>query len=162
MKFSRVTDWLRGPHREWAEAMEAEMAHITDPAERARFARGCWLVAFRPHLMAAAGLLSLAPFAIANWIIVHHVEPWFTWIRPGIHTSALEYALIAALLLLMPAGAVAAVSPMLPGTAARGRWAIYPMNGVVAVLLMAIFLALAWGLGSDIYACDVLRIPNCD
>jgi hypothetical protein len=36
------------------------------------------------------------------------------------------------------------------------------VNGVVAALLLAAFAMLSVGLGSDIYRCDVLQIPNCD
>jgi hypothetical protein len=36
------------------------------------------------------------------------------------------------------------------------------VNGLVAALLVIAFGALVVGLGSDIYRCDVLKVPNCD
>jgi hypothetical protein len=56
---------------------------------------------------------------------------------------------------------VIALRPVVhPGAAGQRRFLL--LNGLLAALLVALFAALAVGLGSDIYTCDVLQIPNCD
>ena len=42
-----------------------------------------------------------------------------------------------------------------------GRRTIYLLNGIIAALLLVAFAMLSIGLGSGIYRCDVLQIPNC-
>jgi hypothetical protein len=64
-------------------------------------------------------------------------------------------------LLLLPAGALIAMRPMTakgPG----GVRGFHIVNTAVAAVLLLAFAALAFGLGSDIYACDILQAPNCD
>jgi hypothetical protein len=45
---------------------------------------------------------------------------------------------------------------------ADGRRKFYVVNGVVSALLFVVFATLAIALGSEIYRCDLLQIPNCD
>jgi hypothetical protein len=114
-----------------------------------------------PRSAAVIGLLLTLPLAILNAIVGNRIEPFFSFIRPGIHTSPGEYVLLFAVLLLLPLGALIALRPMLiRGTDGVRRFCL--MNGAVAALLLAAFVAISIGLGSDIYRCDVLRIPNCD
>ena len=114
-----------------------------------------------PRSAALAGLLFVLPFAVLNAIVGNRVEPFFSLIRPGIHTSPLEYVLLAAALLLLPIGAFVALRPALQ-KGADGKRRFYLVNGAAAVLLLVGFTAISIGLGSDIYRCDVLQIPNCD
>lgn len=112
-------------------------------------------------MSALAGMSLLLPFALANAIVANRWEPFFSLIRPGLHTSPQEYVLLAVVLLLLPAGAMIALRPMMakePG----GARSFYLINGVVAAVLLLAFIALAAGLGSDIYACDIMQVPNCD
>lgn len=114
-----------------------------------------------PTLAAISGSLFLLPFLTANAIVGNRIEPFFSLIRPGIHTSPREYVLLAVVLLLIPMGAFLAARPMLyPGKGARLRF--YAVNAVLAALLCAIFVFVVVGLGSEIYRCDVLGVPNCD
>jgi hypothetical protein len=114
-----------------------------------------------PKLAALIGFLFILPFVVMNAIVGNRIEPFFSFIRPGIHTSPLEYVLLPVLLLLILAGSFIAARPMLlPG--ADGRRKFYAVNGVVSALLFVVFAVLAVALASEIYRCDILRIPNCD
>lgn len=115
----------------------------------------------RPRLAAVAGLSLLIPFLAANAVVANRIEPLFTLIRPGLHTSAREYAVLAVVLLLMPAGAMVAMLPSVwrDGT---GRRRLYVVNCAVAVVLVAIFAVITSALGQEIYACEYLKVPNCD
>lgn len=114
-----------------------------------------------PRSAAALGILLALPFVILNAIVANRVEPFFSIIRPGVHTSSVEYALLALALGLIPTGAFIAVRPVLR-KASDGTRSIYLLNGVVAAVLLLMFAALAIGLGWDIYRCDFLKVPNCD
>jgi len=110
---------------------------------------------------ALIGGLFMAPFVAANAMMGHRIEPFFSFIRPGLQTSPLEYALLGLVLGCLPAGAFIAARPLLARHAA-GRRRFYLLNAVVAALMVVVFVLLAAGLGADIYRCEVLRIPNCD
>jgi hypothetical protein len=118
---------------------------------------------FRTHPTSAAfvGCLFILPFIVLNAIVGNRVEPFFSLIRPGSHTSPREYALLFIVLILIPIGAFIALRPMLRRQSDGSR-SFHLLNGVLAALLIAVFAAVSIGLGEDIYRCDVLRIPNCD
>jgi hypothetical protein len=117
--------------------------------------------AHRPATAALSGFLFLLPFAALNAVVANRVEPVFSLIRPGLHTSPREYVLLAAVLLLLPAGAIWALRPTLRRDA-HGRRHFYLMNAMSAGLLLLVFTVLAVALGDEIYRCDVLGNPNCD
>ncbi|HET7771741.1 MAG TPA: hypothetical protein VFN74_23410 [Chloroflexota bacterium] len=96
-----------------------------------------------------------------NAIVGGRIERFFSLIRPGPHTSASEYVLLFAVLLLLPVGALIAARP-LTERGPTGMRPIHALNGAVAVLLTIGFAAISLGLGTEIYRCDVLQIPNCD
>jgi hypothetical protein len=109
---------------------------------------------------ALTGLAFALPFLVLNAIVGGRVEPFFSLLRPGVHTGPLEYPLLAVVLLL-PAGAVVALRPALQAGADGHR--SYPLaNMLIAALLVAAFLLIGFVLGQEIYRCDVLGIPNCD
>ena len=115
----------------------------------------------RPSIAAFTGSLFVLPFLAANAIVGGRIEPLFSLIRPGVHTSAREYVLLAVVLSLIPVGAFIAARPMFHSSI-DGHRRFYPVNAVVAGLMCVMFVAVSFGLGSDIYRCDVLGIPNCD
>ncbi len=115
----------------------------------------------RPAFAAVTGGLLLLPFLVANAIVGNRIEPFFSLIRPGLHTSPREYVLLFIVLLLILVGAVVAARPMLQ-RGDDGRRRFYPVNAALAALLALVFVVLAVALGTDIYRCDVLGIPNCD
>jgi hypothetical protein len=114
-----------------------------------------------PIVSALMGASLTVPFLALNAIIGNRTEPFFSLIRPGTDTSALEHVLLAVVLLCLPAGAFVVVRPMRGAQRARHR-SSYLVNGLLAALILAVFLWLSIGLGSDINRCDVLQIPNCD
>lgn len=114
-----------------------------------------------PKLATLFGLFFIAPFVILNTIVASRIEPFFSLIRPGIHTGPYEYPLLFFVLLLIPVGSFIAVRPILQ-KGAEGKRKFYLVNVILSVLLLVVFVLLSVGLGSDIYRCDVLQIPNCD
>lgn len=112
-------------------------------------------------LVAILGFLFILPFLLLNLVVVFRLQPLFSLIRPGIHTSTLEYILLVTSILVMPLGALIAFSPMLK-TNINNQRNFYIFNSVVVAVLLVIFLVLAGVLGQEIYQCDVLQIPNCD
>lgn len=183
MILERAVKWMPAARREWAEAMMAELEHVEGRTERFRFALGClWVALFppggpgrvlamahgpsglfskRPRMAAWTGLLFALPFWLLNLVVVKRLEPVFSWIRPGPHTSAQEYWALAVVLLLMPAGALIAMLPSLALESNRQR-RFYAVNCTIAVLLFIIFGVIATALGSEIYYCEYLQVPNCD
>lgn len=115
----------------------------------------------RHQTAAFRGLLLLLPFLILNAIVANRIQPFFSWIRPGPHTSLQEVVLLGLVLLLLPAGAWVALRPIWNNSGRMQRH-VYVANLAVAALLIIAFSALSLGLGSEIYACEVLRVPNCD
>jgi hypothetical protein len=114
-----------------------------------------------PKLAALIGGLFTMPFVAANAIVGNRIEPFFSFIRPGPHTSAFEYVLLVAVLGCLPVGAFIAARPLF-GRAADPKWGAYALNGLVAAVMIVLFVWLSVGLATEIYRCDVLNIPNCD
>lgn len=114
-----------------------------------------------PKSAALIGLLFIAPFVILNAIVGNRIEPFFSLIRPGIHTGPYEYILLFIVLLLIPIGSFISIRPIFQ-KGAEGKRNFYLVNAIFAALLLIVFVMLFVGLGSEIYRCDVLQIPNCD
>lgn len=179
----RIVRWMPGDRAEWGAAMIAELDEVEACADRWRFALGCMTVALhpprrekevlamangltqrcsaRPGTAALLGALCVVPFVLANAIVANSIEPFFSMIRPNAHTSAREYVLLAVVLLVMPVGAYVALRPSLLRSR-DGKRRFLLLNAVVALLLVSGFVVVSIALGSEIYACDVLQIPNCD
>ena len=118
-------------------------------------------IATNPKSAALVGFLLILPFLFLNMVVARRMEPLFSLIRPGLHTSPHEYVLLAFVLLLIPVGAFIAIRPMLQ-RGSDGKRKFYLANGILAAILLLVFVLLSVGLGSEIYRCDVLQIPNCD
>ena len=114
-----------------------------------------------PKSAALVGLLFIAPFVLLNAIVGNRIEPFFSLIRPGIHTSTFEYILLFIVLFLIPVGSFIAIRPIFQ-RGAEGKRKFHLVNAVLAALLLIVFVMLFVGLGSEIYRCDVLQIPSCD
>lgn len=117
-------------------------------------------LAARPWLAALIGASAMLPLVALNTVVVYRLDPWFSIIRPGVHTGPFEFPILIAAILLLPLGAVVSLSPLWGIAAGRRRFPV--VNIVVALALVAAFVALAIGFGSDIVRCDVLQIRNCD
>ncbi|HET9588805.1 MAG TPA: hypothetical protein VFO91_08455 [Anaerolineales bacterium] len=114
-----------------------------------------------PKLAALVGLFFIVPFALLNAIVGNRIEPFFSLIRPAIHTGPHEYLVLFIVLLLIPVGSYIALQPILH-RGAEGRRRFYPVSVLLAAVLLMVFVTLSAALGSEIYRCDVLQIPNCD
>ncbi len=114
-----------------------------------------------PKSAALISLLSVVPLVALNKIVGDRIEPFFSFIRPGIHTSPIEYVLLPIVLFLLPVGAFIAIRPMLRKGADVKR-KLYPVNCILATLLLILFVLISVALGSEIYRCDILQTPNCD
>ena len=114
-----------------------------------------------PKTAALLGGLCVLPFVAANTIVANRIEPLFSFIRPGPHTSAFEYVLLAGVLGFIAVGAFITVRPLFD-QGARPWPRIYMLNGALGALMLVVFVILSIALGSEIYRCDVLGIPNCD
>jgi hypothetical protein len=114
-----------------------------------------------PGLAALIGFLCSMPFIVMNALVGNQVEPFLSFIRPNGHTSTFEYGLLAFVLLLLPLGAFITLRPMLQKQRDEKR-KLYVFNIILALVLFAGFSMISMSLGSDIYRCDVLQIPNCD
>lgn len=114
-----------------------------------------------PKSSALIGGLLMVPFVAANSIVGNRIEPFFSFIRPGLHTSAFEYMLLFVVIGCLPVGAFIAARPIFE-RGADGKRRIYLLNGILAAFMLVVFVMLSAGLGADIYRCDVLQIPNCD
>jgi hypothetical protein len=86
-------------------------------------------------------------------------RPFFSLIRPGVHTDPLEYPLLALVLLLLPVGAIVALEPALRGDS-NGRRSYPIANMLVAFLLVAAFTLLAVVLGQEILPLRHPRHPQ--
>lgn len=178
-----ATRWMPEERSEWRAAMESELTQIKDPLERWRFALGGTRAAMftpgrsnrilalvsgakstldnHPSAEALIGLLFILPFGILNAIVAGRVEPFFSFIRPGPHTSTLESILLPAVLLLLPLGAYCAMRPLLRSDSG-GRRRFYLLNAAIAALMLIVFAVLTAALGAEIYACEVMQVSNCD
>ena len=110
---------------------------------------------------AAAGLALALPFVALNTVVALRLEPFFSIVRPGVHTGPLEIPLLVVALLLMPLGAVVALRPLW-AVDADGRRSVPVVNVLAALVLVAAFLTIGGALGEEIVRCDVLRVPRCD
>jgi len=109
-----------------------------------------------PGIAAAAGLACLAPLLAMNAVVSLRLEPYLTWLRPDTHSNPREWTLIVIALLLMPLGAFLAARPL--WTQRRFFW----LNASLALALVVLFSLLSFGIGEEVYRCEVLGIPNCD
>ena len=110
---------------------------------------------------ALISVLFLLPLLGLNAIVANRIQPFFSIIRPAGGTSPAEYVLLAFALLVLPIGAGVALWPAFVRPAHKTR-GVPLVNGVIAAVLIAVFVAVAAGWASDIYRCDILRVPNCD
>jgi len=120
------------------------------------------LKTINPKLAALVGFLFVLPFLVMNTIVGSKIEPFYSFLRPQGPQPVGEYALLFTSLLLLPLiGAFVALRPMLQ-KGADGKRKLYLLNIIIATILLVFSITLFIGLGTEIYRCDVLHIPNCD
>lgn len=73
-----------------------------------------------PGVAALLGALCVLPFVVANAIVANRIEPFFSFIRAGPHTSAVEVLVLAIVVARLPLGAFVAARPLLARSASVG------------------------------------------
>jgi hypothetical protein len=101
------------------------------------------------------GIIFALPFFILNALVVSGA-PVLKMIRPYIETTGFEQILILVLLALVFIGGVISLYPVIKDR----RFMV--ANILVAVLFVGFSIMAGYGLGKDVYHCDILQIPNCD
>jgi hypothetical protein len=113
---------------------------------------GMWISGRNLYL----GLALALPFLIANVLVVMKSELFLALLRPFGATTSYEQILVLALIALVGVGGLVALFPIVK------ERRLYVVNAVVGIALLAFALFAGYGLGVDVYHCDVLKIPNCD
>ena len=114
-----------------------------------------------PTASAILGASFVLPFFAANAVVANRIEPLFSFIRPGAHTSSFELVLLGVVLACIPVGAFSAARPLFDRSADRPM-RTYLLNGTISAVMVAMFVVVTAALGQEIYRCDVLGIANCD
>lgn len=114
-----------------------------------------------PNRSALTGFLLVLPLIVLNFIVALRLEPIYSFLGSINFISASPW-LPALLLLLFPIAFFVTIRPMLHKDNTCGYHRFYPLNVALGALILAATIFLWNGLGQDIIACDVLKIPNCD
>lgn len=101
------------------------------------------------------GIVFAVPFFALNALVVTGA-PVIELLRLEGHTTVYEQYLILGLLFLVLVGGIISLYPVLK----TRRLMI--LNIVLSAFLISFALMAGYGLGMDVYHCDILRIPNCD
>ncbi len=101
------------------------------------------------------GIVCALPFFVLNALVVSGT-PVLEILRPEGNTSGFEQIVIFSLLFLVFIGGIVSLYP-----AIKTRRLMVP-NILLGVLFTGFAILAGWGLGVDVYHCDILRIPNCD
>jgi hypothetical protein len=114
------------------------------------------------HRLALLGLLLFLPIGIlvpAVWLDVAVVRDLIT--AGGDRPNALGLTLIVGGLLLLPVGFVVALLPMTRTGPGRRR-RLYAVNLLVCAVIAVPAVVLLYGIGQDVYRCEIRGTPNCD
>lgn len=114
-----------------------------------------------PTYRALFGFACIVPFVLLNAVVANRTEPFFSFIRPATRTGLFEYLLLFLSIGLIALGGIIAATPMFQKNK-QGKYTFYFLNAGIAVVMILIFLLLASTLTTEIYRCEVLRVPNCD
>ncbi len=101
------------------------------------------------------GIVFALPFFILNALVASGA-PIVEMLRAAGHTTGGEQILILGLLFLVFIGGVISLYPAIK----TGRLMVF--NIVIGLLFVGFSVLAGYGLGVDVYHCDILQIPNCD
>lgn len=101
-------------------------------------------------------ILSILPFLVLNTIVSQQIQPVLGWMRPTGHTSLGELVLLGLSLLWAAYGAIRIIQPMRRAS----PWSFVRM--ISGFGLFALVLVVTYGIGEEIYRCDIMRQLNCD
>ncbi len=110
---------------------------------------------FAPNKSLYIGLLLAAPFFVLNALVVSGARV-AEIIRSTLESAGYAQVFILGLLALVFVGGIVALYPVI--TTRR----LLILNIVVGLVLVGFATVAGYGLGKDVYHCDVLKIPNCD
>lgn len=110
---------------------------------------------FKTNKHLFVGIIFALPFFILNALVVSGA-PILKIIRPYMETTGHEQILIIALLALVFVGGVVSFYPVVKNRR------LMILNILVAITFISFSVMAGYGLGKDIYRCDILQIPNCD
>ncbi len=102
------------------------------------------------------GIAFSLPFLIANVLVAMQVKFFLSFLRPFGQTTNYEQIIVLVLVAFVGIGGFVSLLPILK------EKRFYIVNAIVGVVLVVFSLFAGYGLGVDVYHCDVLRIPNCD
>jgi len=102
------------------------------------------------------GIALALPFLIANVLVAVQSELFLSLLRPFGETTNYEQVLVLALIALVGVGGLVALLPIVKDRR------LYAINAIVGVVFIVFALFAGYGLGVDVYHCDILKIPNCD
>lgn len=101
-------------------------------------------------------IISILPFLTLNTIVSQQIQPMLGWIRPTGHTSLGELMVLGISLMWAAYGAVRIIQPI----RSASPWSIVRVIGGFG--LFALVLVVTYGIGEEIYHCDIMHQPNCD
>ncbi len=107
----------------------------------------------RPLLLGTAFAL---PFFIANVLVAMHSPLFLSLIRPSGESSGGEQILVLVLIALVGIGGLFALLPLV------SERKFYTVNALVGITMILFAIFAGYGLGEDVYHCNILQIPNCD
>jgi hypothetical protein len=116
----------------------------------------------RHHRFAVAGLLLFLPVGIlfpSIWLDIVVVRDLLT--LDGDRPNALGWTVIVGGLLLLPVAFVVTLLPMMR-TEPNRRRRLYAVNLLVCAVILIPIAATLYGIGEEIYSCEIRGIPNCD
>jgi len=106
----------------------------------------------KPYSAALIAFLLFLPVMILNTIANHEIEPFFTFFKVGASggfwANPIGYLAIIVCLLLLPAGAVIAIRPMVQKKA-DGRRRLYLINSILAAIMLVFFILISGVLITD-------------
>ncbi len=105
------------------------------------------------HLL--IGILFALPFFALNALVVSGAAIGVAF-RTAVNSTGYGQPFILGLLALVFVGGVVALYPVIKTRR------LMLLNIVAGVLLVGFSIMAGYGLGVDVYHCDVLKIPNCD
>ena len=119
-----------------------------------------------PKSAALIGFILLLPLFILNVMAGLDIEAFDIFFRSIFsidmyRINPLGSFVITVAILLLPVGLIFTLWPMLR-KGADGKRRLYIVNLILAAFIFVFLVIFVGGMTSEVYRCDVLRIPNCD
>lgn len=117
-------------------------------------------------LPALLGVLLATPFLVLNALVANGVDAVRWFFRGVVSRDVLQTNPLGLWVFVLTIGLIA-VGALVAGRggvvmSATGRRSIQPLNLVMGIVLLGLFVLLVTVLGAEVYECEVLGVPNCD